>query len=83
MKSLTIYLSEDETFTQWAVKEANSMLSDRYNLVHLATDMRAPYHTVRRFVGGENVSLEILDKFISLYLRCVYANKPHTVPYGI
>jgi hypothetical protein len=86
MKSLTIYLSEGETFTQWAVKEANSMLSDRYRLVQLAEDMRAPYHTVRRFVAGENVSLDIIDKFISLYLRCVYATHTHphcVVPYGI
>ena len=72
-----IYLSEGETFSQWAVKTANNMLSDRYRLVHLALDMKAPYHTVRRFVAGENVALEIVDKFIVLYLKHVYANHPH------
>lgn len=77
MKTLTIYLSNDETLSQWAVKQANSMLNDRYRLVHLALDMKAPYHTVRRFVGGENVALEVQDKFISLYLKHVYANHPH------
>lgn len=72
MKTLTIYLSEGETFSQWAVKTANSMLNDRYRLVHLALDMKAPYHTVRRFVGGDNVALEVQDKFISLYLKTMY-----------
>ncbi len=77
MKTLTIYLSEGETFSQWAVKTANSMINDRYRLVHLALDMKAPYHTVRRFVSGENVALEIVDKFIVLYLRHVYATSSH------
>ena len=77
MKTLTIYLSEGETFSQWAVKTANNMISDRYRLVHLALDMKAPYHTVRRFVAGENVALEIVDKFIVLYLKHVYATHPH------
>ena len=77
MKTLTIYLSEGETFSQWAVKTANNMLSDRYRLVHLALDMKAPYHTVRSFVAGENVALEIVDKVIKLYLSHVYATHPH------
>ena len=76
MKVLTIYLSEDETLSKWAVKEANSLLNSRYKLVHLALDMKAPYHSVRRLVAGENVALEILDKFIQLYLhKHVYADK--------
>lgn len=83
MKSLTIYLSESETFSQWAVKQANSMLNDRYRLVHLALDMKAPYHTVRRFIAGENVALEIQDKFISLYLKTIYGQTPSMVTNGM
>jgi hypothetical protein len=76
MKTLTIYLSDGETLSQWAVKQANYMLNDRYRLVHLSKDMTAPYHTVRRFVAGHNVALKIQDKFISLYLSHVYGNYP-------
>lgn len=83
MKSLTIYLSEGETFSQWAVKQANSMLSDRYRLVHLAFDMKAPYHTVRRFIAGENVALEVQDKFISLYLKTIYGQNTSMVTNGM
>ena len=83
MKSLTIYLSEGETFSQWAVKQANNMLNDRYRLVHLALDMKAPYHTVRRFVGGDNVALEVQDKFISLYLKTIYGQTPSMVTNGM
>jgi len=73
MKTLTIYLSNEQTLTEWAINEANSMLNDRYNLVHLALDMGAPYHTVRRFVMGKNVSLSTLDLFIDLYLsKCIH-----------
>ena len=79
MKSLTIYLSDGETFSQWAVKQANSMLSDRYRLVHLALDMKAPYHTVRRFVTGQNVALDIQDKFIVLYLKTMYGQNASMV----
>ena len=83
MKSPTIYLSNGETFSQWAVKQANSMLSDRYRLVHLALDMNAPYHTVRRFIAGENVALEIQDKFISLYLKTIYGQNTSMVNNGM
>lgn len=83
MKTLTIYLSNDETLSQWAVKTANSMLNDRYRLVHLALDMKAPYHTVRRFVGGDNVALEVQDKFISLYLKTIYGQHSSMVTNGM
>jgi hypothetical protein len=76
MKVLTIYLSEGETLSQWAVKEANTLLNPRYKIVHLAVDMKVPYHTVRRFIAGENVALDVLDNFIQLYLlKHVYAGK--------
>lgn len=83
MKTLTIYLSEGETFSQWAVKTANNMISDRYRLVHLALDMKAPYHTVRRFVAGENVALEIVDKFIVLHLKTIYGQNASMVTNGM
>ena len=41
MKVLTIYLSEGQTLSQWAVKEANSLINSRYKLVHLAQIGRA------------------------------------------
>lgn len=83
MKTLTIYLSDDESFSQWAVKQANSMLNDRYRLVHLALDMKAPYHTVRRYVAGHNVALEVQDKFISLYLKTIYGQHSYMATNGM
>jgi hypothetical protein len=45
--------------------------------------MKAPYHTVRRFIAGENVALEIQDKFISLYLKTIYGQNTSMVTNGM
>ncbi len=64
-----IYLSNQQSLSDWIRKEINSRLCKRYKLTHLAEDMGVNYAKLYRFMRGKNTTSEIYDRFFVLYLK--------------
>ena len=62
MKSMTIYLSEGENIREFIQRELDSLLVKRYNMTHMAEDMKVNYSMLYRFMNGKSVSEEFYIK---------------------
>ena len=66
---MMIYLSIDQSISDFMRKEINSRLCKRYKLTHVAEDMGVNYAKLYRFMRGKNTTSEIYDRFFVLYLK--------------
>jgi uncharacterized protein YcnI len=63
-----IYLSEQQSISDFIRKEINSRLCKRYKLTHVAEDIGVNYAKLYRFMRGGNVGTEFYDNFFKVYL---------------
>ena len=66
---MMIYLSRDQSISDFMRKEINMKLCKRYKLTHVAEDMGVHYAKLYRFMRGGNTTSEIYDNFFMLYLN--------------
>jgi len=65
---MMIYLSDQQSISDFIRKEINSRLCKRYKLTHVAEDIGVNYAKLYRFMRGGNTTTEFYDNFFKVYL---------------
>jgi hypothetical protein len=61
-RNLMIYIDLTESFSEWLRQEIKSKITKRYKLSMIAEDMGVSYMQLWRFIKGEKVSQDFIDK---------------------
>ena len=69
MKSMTIYLSNDETLIDFMLKMTKDKISKRYNITHLAEDMDVSYAMFHRFINKKPVGQKFFVKWFKFFIN--------------
>jgi hypothetical protein len=57
-----IHIDLTESFSEWLRQEIKSKITKRYKLSMIAEDMNVSYMQLWRFLKGEKVSQDFIDK---------------------
>jgi hypothetical protein len=57
-----IHIDLTESFSEWLRQEIKSKITKRYKLSMIAEDMEVSYMQIWRFLKGEKVSQDFIDK---------------------
>jgi hypothetical protein len=69
MKSMTIYLSNDETLIDFMLKMTKDKITKRYNLSNLSEDMGVSYAMLHRFVNKKPVGQKFFVKWFKFFIN--------------
>lgn len=61
-RSKTIYIKDDQTFTESLRAELYDKISRRYKIIHLAEDVGVDKFQMYRFMHGQEVTGKFYDK---------------------
>jgi hypothetical protein len=67
--SKTVYIKDDETFTDSVRGELRDKLSRRYKIVHLAEDVGVDKFQMYRFMYGKEVTGKFYDKVFKYLMK--------------
>jgi hypothetical protein len=67
--SKTVYIKDDETFTESLRGELRDKLSRRYKIVHLAEDVGVDKFQMYRFMYGKEVTGKFYDKVFKYLMK--------------
>ena len=68
-RSKTVYIKDDETFTDSIRGELRDKLSKRYKIVHLAEDVGVDKFQMYRFMYGKEVTGKFYDKVFKYLMK--------------
>lgn len=69
MKTMTIYLSDDKNIVDFMRLMTTTKLNKRYNMVHLAEDMKVKYSMLYRFMQGKPVGQEFFVAWFKFFVN--------------
>jgi hypothetical protein len=68
MKTMTIYLSNDNNIVDWLRTMTTSKLNKRYNMKHLSEDMKVNYSMLYRFMKGKPVGQDFFIAWFNYFV---------------
>lgn len=69
MKTITIYLSNDNNIVDFMRLMTTSRLNKRYKMTHLAEDMKVKYSMLYRFMNGKPVGQEFFIAWFDYFVN--------------
>lgn len=69
MHSMTIYLSNDKNIVDFMRLMTTDRLNSRYNMKHLAEDMKVNYSMLYRFMKGKPVGQEFFIAWFNFFIN--------------
>ena len=68
-RSKTIYIKDDQTFTDAVRSELYDKISRRYKIIHLAEDIGVDKFQMYRFMHGQDVTGKFYDKVFKYLMK--------------